>query len=145
MQKLWLAAQRREWRSLAVLGAAKTVDTLPIAELLAQLAWRYRGQPSTVCDLRDLSMRLVDYQVGEVHAQVQAGLRVLIALRSISENPTAAVVARESDAVVLCIAMGTTEFKAAQKAIAEIGRQRIVGSIIVRPRKRTGSPATNGQ
>ena len=39
---------------LSVLGASDGVDTIQIAEILAQLAWRYRGQPSSVCDFRDL-------------------------------------------------------------------------------------------
>jgi hypothetical protein len=138
LQKLWLATQRREWRSLAVLAASKGVETLQIAELLAQVAWAYRGQPSCVFDLRDLGLRLADYQMREVQAQVDAGTRVMIALRSTSENPTAVPIARQADAVVLCIGMGDTRFKSAEKTIAEVGRDRVLGSIIVRgqePRK----------
>jgi hypothetical protein len=134
LQRLWLAAQRKEWRSLAVLGASKSVETLPIAEMLAQLAWRYHGQPSAVCDLRDLSMRLIDYQIREVHAQVDAGTRVLLALRSIFENPTATPVARRADAVIVCVGLGKTAFKEAEQTIAAVGRERVLGSILVRTR-----------
>jgi hypothetical protein len=132
LQKLWLATQRRDWRSLAVMAASKNVETLPIAEMLAQIAWCYRGQPSCVFDLRDLSLRLAEYQVREAQAQVEAGARVLVALRSIAENPTALLIAREMDAVVLCIQLGKTELKAAAQAIAEIGRDRVLGTILVR-------------
>jgi hypothetical protein len=134
LQKLWLATQRREWRSLAVLAASKGVDTLPIAETLAHIAWAYRGQPSCVFDLRDLSLRLADYQMREVVAQADAGARVLISLRSTAENPTAIPLARHADAVVLCIALGETRLKLAEDAIAEVGRDRILGSILVRPK-----------
>lgn len=137
LQKLWLATQRRTWRSLAVMAASKSVDTLPIAEMLAQIAWCYRGQPSCVFDLRDVSLRLAEYQVREAHAQVESGTRVLVALRSIGENPTAALIAREVDAVVLCVQLGKTELKAAENAIDEIGRDRVIGSIVVR----NGKPA----
>jgi hypothetical protein len=132
LQKLWLATQRREWRSLAVIAASKTVDTLPIAEMLAQIAWCYRGQPSCVFDLRDLSLRLAEYQVREAQAQVEAGTRVLVALRSVAENPTALLIARAMDAAVLCIHLGKTELKAAEEAIDEIGRDRVLGTILVR-------------
>jgi len=131
LQKLWLATQRREWKSLAIMPASKSVETLPIAETLAQIAWCYRGQPSCVFDFRDLSLRLAEYQIREANAQADAGARVLIALRSASENPTALLVAREMDAVVLCIALGETEFKAAESTIAEIGRSRVLGTILV--------------
>lgn len=132
MQKLWLATQRRDWRSLAVVAAGKAVPTLQVAELIAQLAWRYRGEPSNVCDLRDLSLRLVDYQLREVRMQVESGARVIIALRSIFENPTASSIAQKADAVLLCVVLGETEVKAAEQTIVEVGRDRVIGSVIVR-------------
>lgn len=144
LQKLWLAAERREWRSLAVVGASPNVDTLRIAELFAQLAWRYRGQPSTVCDLRDLSMRLIDYQVQEMRTQMQAGTRLVIALRSIFENPTASPIAQQADGTVLCIALGETNFRGAEETIASIGRERIIGSILLRPRTHPPVPGHSG-
>jgi hypothetical protein len=135
LQKLWLAVERRAWRSLAVLGASDSVETIQIAELLAQLAWRYRGQPSGVCDLRDLTMRLIDYEVREIQAQVEGGTRLVIALRSIFENPTAGPIAQQADAVLLCIALGETKLKAAEETIAAVGRDRVLGSIVLnRPR-----------
>ena len=137
LQKLWLATQRREWRSLAVLAASSGVDTLPIAELLAHAAWAYRGQPSCVFDLRDLGLRLAAYQMREVKAQIEAGASVLIALRSTSENPTAVAVARQADAVVLCIGMGETRFRSAERTIADVGRNHVLGSIVVRRHART--------
>jgi hypothetical protein len=136
LQKLWLATQRREWRSLAVLAASSGVDTLPIAQLLAHAAWAYRGQPSCVFDLRELGLRLAAYQMREVRSQIEAGASVLIALRSTSENPTAVAVARQADAIVLCIGMGETRFKSAERTIAEVGRENVLGSIVVRRQDR---------
>ncbi len=139
LQRLWLAADRRGWRSLAVVSASSATDTLPIAALFAQLSWSYRGQPSVVCDLRDLSMRLIDYHIREVHEQADTGARVLIALRSIFENPTSAPVARDADAVVLCMRLGKTSFKAAEQTIKEIGRERIIGTILLGANGKGGS------
>ena len=135
LQRLWLGIDRREWRSLSLIGASHAVETIHLAELLAQLAWRYRGQPSTVCDLRDLSMRLVDYQVQEMRDQLEAGTRLVVSLRSIFENPTSAPVAKSTDGVLLCIALGTTDFKSAEETIAAIGRDRVIGTIILRSKR----------
>jgi hypothetical protein len=140
LQTLWIATQRREWRSLAVIGADEGVDTLKISEMLAQIAWAYRGQPSCVFDFRDLGLRLADYQMREVQAQVESGVRAILALRSTSENPTAIPLARLADAVVLCIDLAKTRIGAAERTIAEIGRDRVIGSIIVRPEG--GKPAS---
>jgi hypothetical protein len=143
LQKLWLDVDRRSWRSLAVVGASRSLDTLQIAELIAQLAWRYRGQPSSVCDLRDLGMRLIDYQVREMQAQIDEGTRLVVALRSISENPTAASIARIADATLLCVSLGETDFKGAEATIAAIGRERILGTIVLRPRAAKGPARRN--
>jgi hypothetical protein len=138
LQKLWLATQRRGWRSLAVVSAGKQIDTLWVAELLAKLAWWYRGQPSCVFDLRDLRLRLVEYHEREVAAQVELGQCVVIALRSVFENPTTVPMARSADAVVLCVGLGKTDFKAAEQTLAEVGRERVIGSIVVK-RRRSGA------
>jgi hypothetical protein len=145
LQKLWLGVEKRDWRSLAVISASESVETIQIAELLAQLAWRYRGQPSSVCDLRDLSMRLIDYEVQEMRARLDEGMRLVVALRSIFENPTSSSIAKQTDAVLLCIALGETNFKAAEETIAAVGRDRIVGTIILRPRASKGSALVNGR
>ena len=133
-QKLWLATQRREWRSIALLGTGKFVDTLPIAELLAGLAWSYRGQRSSMFDLRDLSLRLVEYHVREVKSQVDDGAYAIIALRSVFENPTAAPIAKSADAIIICVRLGATEFKAIEQTVAEVGNERVLGSIVLRDR-----------
>jgi hypothetical protein len=133
LQKLWLATQRREWRSIAILGASKSLDTLPIADLFAKLAWWYRGQPSCVFDLRDLSLRLVEHHVREARTQADEGSCVVIALRSIFENPAAAPIARSADAVVLCVGLGSTDFRAVERTLSEIGSERVLGSIVIRP------------
>jgi hypothetical protein len=138
-QKLWLSIQRRRWRSLAVIAASKSVDTLRVAELLAKLAWRYRGKPSCVFDLRDLSLRLVEYHQQEMKIQAEAGVCVLIALRPTFENPTAIPIARSADAVALCIDLGVADFESAEQTISEVGRERMVGAIVLRgPNPRRG-------
>lgn len=133
LQKLWLATQKREWRSLAVVAGGKGVSTLEVADTLAKIAWWYRGQPTCVVDLRDLSMRLVEHQLQEIAAQTTHGERVIIALRSVSENPTVISVAELADAVVLCVELGKTSIAQASATIDEIGKSRFLGTIVLDP------------
>jgi hypothetical protein len=131
LQKLWLAVERNGWRSLAVVGVGGQVDTGHVAEVFARLAWRYSGQPSSVCDLRDLSMRLLDYQLNEIRDQIQSGMRLVIPLRPIFENPTTAPIAQHADATVLCIVLGETDLQGAEATVAAIGRERVIGSVLL--------------
>jgi hypothetical protein len=87
-------------------------------------------------------LRLADYQMREVQTQVEAGVRALLALRSTSENPTAIPLARLADGVVLCIDLAKTRFEEAERTIGEIGRDRVLGAIVVRGREGEKPPST---
>jgi hypothetical protein len=131
MQDLWLSLQKRSWRTLAVVAASKGIDTLKVANDLAKIAWWYTGQPSAVFDMRDLSLRLLEHQLREMASDLSGGERVFIALRSTAENPTTAPLARAADSAVLCVHLGRTEAKAAQKTLDAVGFDRFIGSILV--------------
>lgn len=132
-QLLWLATQKRPWRSLAVVGGSAGVPTLEVANMLAKLSWLYRGQPSSVADFRELSLRLVEYQLRDLSMQLQAEpVTVVVALRSIFENPTVVPVASTVDAAILCIQIGRTSIRAARKTVDTIGRDRFIGTLAVR-------------
>lgn len=63
--------------------------------------------------------------------RVAAGDLVFVALRSMGENPATIPVARAADALLLCVVLGKSKAKAAQKTIDAIGRARFIGSILV--------------
>jgi hypothetical protein len=136
LQKLWLALQRRPWRTLAVLPGSEPEETMEIAEVLGQIAWCYRGEPTNVLDLRDVSLRLAEYQAQDAQAQADSGVRVLFGLRSITENPASAIIARASDAAVLCVQLGKTDRRAAMQTIEDVGREKLLGTVLVRPGRR---------
>jgi hypothetical protein len=133
MQRLWLATQKRPWRSLAVIAGSPGVDTLAVADMLARIAWWYRGQPTGVVDLRDLRLRLVEHQLEEIAELTTHGERLILALRSVSENPTVVPVAKITDAAVMCVELGTTSIRSARSAVDEIGKDRFLGSIVLKP------------
>jgi hypothetical protein len=142
LQKLWLGLQARPWQSLAVLAASRGVPTLEAANSLARIGWWYTGRPSCVLDMRDLSLRLLEHQIRSMGAQLQGGERVFVALRSLSENPTASPLAMAADAAVLCVQLGKTDIKSAKQTIAAIGKNRFIGSILV---SETGAPIAQPQ
>jgi methylmalonyl-CoA mutase cobalamin-binding subunit len=94
--------------------------------------------------LRDHGLRLAAHQMREVRMQIDAGVSVLIALRATTENATAVAVARQADAVVLCIRMGETRLKSAERTLAEVGRDHVLGTIVVRAHDRTAHDPKKG-
>jgi hypothetical protein len=141
MQRLWVAMQRRPWRSLAVVSGSEGISTIEVASVLAKIAWYYRGQPSCVVDLRDVSLRLLDYHLQQVTAQMASGEQsTIISLRSIYENPTATSVINVADAAVVCVSLGVSKIASAVRTVEEIGREKCIGTIVLRSpgRKRSG-------
>jgi hypothetical protein len=131
LQKLWIAASRRDWRSLAIVAGSKGLATLEVANVIAKIAWWYRGYSSSVFDFRDLRLRLLEYHMRQVAEHMRQGDRAIFALRSIAENPTASPLAQAADAVILCVGIGKTLMAAAEKTIEEIGRERFIGTLIL--------------
>jgi hypothetical protein len=133
MQQLWVAIQRRPWRSLAVVSGSEGISTIEVATVLSRIAWYYRGQPSCVVDLRDVSLRLLDYHLQEIAAQMNGGEQsTIISLRSIYENPTVASVVNVADAAVICVRLGVSKIASARRTVDEIGRDKFIGTIVLR-------------
>jgi len=122
-QHLWLALEKRRWRSLALVSASTGTPTLAAANSLANIAWWYTGVPSCVFDMRDLSLRLLEHQLRDMATQLNGGERIFIALRSTLENPTAVPLAQAADAAVLCVELGKTDMRGAQRTLDAVGRQ----------------------
>lgn len=135
MQKLWVATQKREWKSLAVIAGDDDVSTLEVATRLAEIAWWYRGHATNVLDLRKLGLRLVDYQLREIAAQIEQGDCVIVALSSAVTNPTTIAIASAVEACILAVKLGTTRMESAEKNIAEIGREKFIGTIVLGEKK----------
>jgi hypothetical protein len=133
-QRIWLAIQGKEWRSLAIIPASRGLGTLEVAQTLVDVGWQHRGLPIGLADLRNVTLPYIDSVIDEVRAHVFSGERVLIALRSIFENPATVSIAQAADRALLCIGLGATRIAGAQESIEQIGHARFLGSVIVRGR-----------
>jgi hypothetical protein len=135
LQNLWLALEKKKtWRVLAVVPATKQIASLDIASAIAEVAWQYRGEPTVVLDLREITMRLVDYHRKEIEEHVKNGENVIVALASIQQNPTTIALAKNADTSVLVVRLGETSMKSAVKTVDEIGHEKFAGTILARPK-----------
>ncbi len=133
-QKLWLATQRKDWRTLALVPGSKhgpAEYVKGVAHILARTGMIHRGAPVRVTDGTGLALHDLISFMEQVQRCVAYGDRVILALDAVTENPASIPVAEASDGVVLCVALGQTDMSAAQKTIEEIGRARFIGSIVV--------------
>src|SRR2546423_13169184 len=131
-QKIWLAIQAKEWRSLAIVPGSHGVSTLELAQILVDVGWQHRGLPIGLADLRNITLPYIDTVIDEVRNHVYNGERVLIALRSVFENPATVPIAQWADGALLCVSLGNTKITGAEQTLDQVGKDRFLGSVIVR-------------
>ena len=130
-QRVWLALDSEDWRSLIVLPTGN-LSALDLVHGLASVAWQQRGNPVIVADLRTITLAALAAARAELRKRTEGGQRILIAVRSLDESPTSATLARDADKAILCIHQGETLMAHVKNAIKEIGPARYLGAILVR-------------
>jgi hypothetical protein len=127
-EKIWLATQRRPWRSLAVIPAGPGAFTPGVARALAEVGSRHLGLPVRVTDATGITLARLEAFLTELRAR-----RGILALGPVLERPASLALARAADAVVLCLVLGESSISGAQQTIDEVGRERFLGSVLLKP------------
>jgi hypothetical protein len=127
-EKIWLATQRRPWRSLAVIPVGPGAFTPRVASALAEVGSRHLGLPVRVTDATGLTLSRLEAFLGELRAR-----HGIIALGPVLESPASLALARAADAVVLCLVLGESAISTAHQTVEEVGRERFLGSVLLRP------------
>jgi hypothetical protein len=64
----------------------------------------------------------------------ERGDRVFVILSPITDNPSTIAIAPHVDALILCLVLGITPLKDAEKTVEEIGHARFLGSVVLKNR-----------
>ena len=91
------------------------------------------GESIGVFDFRDVRMNRALDVIKAVEQQIERGERLVFATRSIRQNMATIPLARATDGAILCVSMGSTSMRLAGETIEQIGKDRFIGSILVRP------------
>ena len=134
-ERIWMRAQSREWKTLAVVPAAEsdTPAAFDFAHLLMETGLQH-GDRITVADLRAVRLLNAPAILQVVASCVDSGARVIFGTRSIAENVASIRFAKAADCAILCVSLGSTTVASAREAIDQIGKERFLGTVILRPR-----------
>jgi len=133
LQRIWVRSQMSAWTTLAIIGSSAKIPegTMSVARGLARVAAESGGGLGLI-DGRNLELKHL--------AQVQARLRSTVARQTVvvlplpKENPVTVSVAQACDAAIMCIVLGETSQVVAAQSVEQIGRDRFLGTVILRPR-----------
>ena len=138
LQELWFATLRSEWASLAVIPAHAGGSAFEIARALAEAGSRHRGTPVRLvkADANDLAQtaQFVDSLSRKSGGgSTKRGGEIIIAVDPVVENPLGIAIAFAADAVLVTIELGVTDLASARKTIEMIGRERLLGCVVIDP------------
>lgn len=136
LQNLWIALQKKPWRVLAIVSASTDGESIDVAKALAEAGFQFEGVRPAVTDLRDLKLRLVENEKKRMEQAREKNEPVVLALASPDKSPAGLAIARAADAVVVTVRLGETPMKVLARAADEIGRDKMLGAVVVHPRPR---------
>jgi hypothetical protein len=140
LQELWFATLRAEWTSLAVVPAHAGGSAYQIARALAEAGSLHRGTPVRLvkADAGDLAQtaRFVDSLSRKTSGgSTKRGGEVIIAVDPVVDNPLGIAIALAADAVLVTIELGVTDLDSARRTIEMVGRERLLGCVVVGSRR----------
>jgi hypothetical protein len=129
-QRLWLRIGCRDWRTLTLVPGEDGMSTYDVANLIMALGVHH-GESMGVFDFRDVRGPKVLDALAAAVGQMRSGDRMIFAARSISENLVTIPLAQATDRAVLCVSIGSTSIRSIEETIAQIGRERFLGSLVI--------------
>lgn len=134
-QRLWLATQRRRWNTLALIPIGEDISAPRIADALLAAGRMHLSGTIVAFDEAAVTLSTLQARISALHERVRCAERVILALPDVLRSPAALALAEASDAVILCIGLESSAVDEAERVADEVGRGRVIGSVIVRERK----------
>ena len=140
VQELWFGLARMDWASLVLVPADEGESAAAIATSLADVGRRLRDAPVTFMILGDpldyasagkIIAAVAAVGKGESALPVAPTGKVIAAIQPVVVEPLGLALTDASDAVVVCIQVGRTRLAAVRRTIELIGRERIVGALLL--------------
>jgi hypothetical protein len=132
-QRIWLRAQGRDWVSMALIGSSPRAPeaTMKVAGMLARISEEL-GHPLVVLDARSVELRTMASIQARMRSLSARGTRAITVLQLPMYNPITVPIAQAADASMLCVFIGESRATSAQQTIEQIGRDRFLGTVVLR-------------
>jgi hypothetical protein len=158
LQELWFATRRRDWTSLAVTPAHAGGSAMPVAEALRQMSQLIKRPARLVqadnLDLTDVATlvtsmsmprssawsstvaRSTSASLGQSSMEHGGDELLIVAVEPVVVNPLVLPLVLATDAVLLVMEQGKTDLASAQHTIDLIGREKLLGCVLLTPKKK---------
>lgn len=134
-QRLWLATQRRPWTTLALIPVGEDIPVAQVSAALVAAGRQHLSGTIVACDETKVSLSTLESRRSAIVERARCAERVIVALPDVLQSPAALALAQAADAAILCVGLGSSAIDEAERIVEELGRERVLGSVIFRERK----------
>jgi hypothetical protein len=131
IQRLWFAALRRDWSSLAVLPAHPEGSADGVAQALARVARLHKDEGVKVISARGADLAATSRLIIDMTSHVSTGGLCIVVLDSVLTNAAGIPLALAADAALLCVELGEADSDSARRTVELVGASRFVGAVTV--------------
>jgi hypothetical protein len=131
-QRIWLAARQKDWASLVLVPNDASVDVVRFAEMLAKTGRVHGERPVSVVNATGVQLGEVEATIEAITQTTNRGERVVVPVDPIGDHPAAIAILRASSAALLLVRIGESELATARATIDIVGRERLLGSVVVK-------------
>ena len=130
-QRIWFSTRQKNWTSLAIIPSDPGIDVVSIVEGLVAVGRQHGERPVNLVNATNLHLENVQPCIESISGMAARGEWVIVAVDPVVENPSSVAVVRSTSASLLVVRLGASLLPSAQAAIDVIGRDRLLGSIVL--------------
>ncbi len=126
------AVLRADWSTLALVATGPGESGRAVASALVEMARAYRLRPVRVVNGAGAPAAQIPALVDELAAASGGEARAVITVDDPRTSPAGAPLLVAADAALLLVRLGASEARSIEETIELIGRERILGCLVVR-------------
>jgi hypothetical protein len=130
-QRLWFSTREHDWNSLAIIPSDGGVEVGRVAEALVATGRLYGERQVRLLDAKGTQLGDVHRLIEELGMMTGRGDWVIVPVDAVEVNPSSVPIAQATSASLLVVRLGESLLKSARSAIDVVGRERLLGSIVL--------------
>ena len=137
-QRIWFALRQHDWSSIAIVPSHEGVDVATVADTLCEMGRVEGDRPVTIVSALGVQLSDVSQVIDDVASATSRRQLVLVPVDPLADNPTTIGVLRATSAALLVVRLGESELSTTREVVEAIGRERVIGSIVLEANSPSG-------
>jgi|RhiMetdeSRZDD1v2_1073273.scaffolds.fasta_scaffold30673_2 hypothetical protein len=130
---IWFNALRYSWSTLALVPAEPGLSAFTVGDALSAVGKLHRQSPVPVLNAQGLRLSETRAFTESMTTAVREQGVAITVVDSPLQSESAIAIVAAADAAILVVRLGAVRFASARRTVELIGRDRFLGTIVLRP------------